>query len=95
MILEIVSPENKLYSGEVTSVTVPGVDGSFQILNHHAPIVSILIKGEIKIASDNFKFTKESEAKFVKENDQKYNLSINSGTLEMNDNKMYGILVYK
>ena len=47
MILEIVSPEAKLYSGQVTSVTVPGVDGEFQILNHHAAIVSILNKGEI------------------------------------------------
>jgi F-type H+-transporting ATPase subunit epsilon len=45
MILEIVSPEAKLFKGEVTSVTVPGVDGSFQILNNHAPIVSILEKG--------------------------------------------------
>ena len=88
MTLEIVSPENKLYSGEVTSVTVPGVDGSFQILNHHAPIVSILTKGEIKIASDNFNFSKNVEEKFVKGNDQKFNLSINSGTLEMKDNKI-------
>ena len=88
MTLEIVSPESKLYSGEVTSVTIPGVDGSFQILNHHAPIVSILTKGEIKIASNNFNFPKEAEAKFVKGNDQKFNLSINSGTLEMKDNKI-------
>jgi F-type H+-transporting ATPase subunit epsilon len=88
MTLEIVSPESKLYSGEVTSVTIPGVDGSFQILNHHAPIVSILTKGEIKIASNNFNFSKEAEAKFVKGNDQKFNLSINSGTLEMKDNKI-------
>lgn len=88
MILEIVSPENKLYSGVVTSVTVPGMDGSFQILNNHAPIVSILTKGEIKIDSDNFTFTKESETKFIKGNDQKFHLSINSGTLEMKDNKI-------
>ncbi|MBC7440002.1 MAG: F0F1 ATP synthase subunit epsilon [Flavobacterium sp.] len=88
MTLEIVSPENKLYSGEVTSVTVPGVDGSFQILNHHAPIVAILTKGEIKIASDNFNFGKDVEEKFVKGNDQKFHLSINSGTLEMKDNKI-------
>jgi F-type H+-transporting ATPase subunit epsilon len=88
MILEIVSPENKLYSGEVTSVTVPGMDGSFQILNNHAPIVSILKKGEIKIASDNFIFSKEAQSKFIKSNDQRFNLSINSGTLEMKNNKI-------
>ena len=41
MYLEIVSPEATLFSGEVTSVAVPGVDGAFQMLNMHAPIVSI------------------------------------------------------
>jgi F0F1-type ATP synthase epsilon subunit len=40
MFLEIVSPEAKLFQGEVTSVSLPGVDGSFQLLNQHAPIVS-------------------------------------------------------
>jgi F-type H+-transporting ATPase subunit epsilon len=41
MILEIVSPEAKLFSGEITSLYLPGVDGDFQILNNHAPIVSL------------------------------------------------------
>ena len=49
MILEIVSPEATLFKGEVTSVTLPGVDGSFQILNNHAPIVSILKQGGVKL----------------------------------------------
>ena len=48
MTLEILTPEKKLYSGEATSVTLPGVDGSFQILNRHAPIISALGKGMIK-----------------------------------------------
>ena len=48
MTLEILTPEKKLYSGEATSVTLPGVDGSFQILNRHAPIISALAKGTIK-----------------------------------------------
>jgi F-type H+-transporting ATPase subunit epsilon len=41
MLLEILSPEASLFKGEITSVSVPGLDGSFQILNH-APIVSLL-----------------------------------------------------
>jgi F-type H+-transporting ATPase subunit epsilon len=41
MLLEIVSPEASLFKGEITSISVPGVDGSFQILNNHAPIVSL------------------------------------------------------
>ena len=88
MILEIVSPEAKLFSGEVTSVTLPGVDGSFQILNHHAPIVSILEKGTIKIVAPSFNFSKEVAGKFTKVNDQTYTLEIESGTIEMKDNKI-------
>ena len=48
MTLEILTPEKKLYSGEASSVTLPGVDGSFQILNRHAPIISALAAGTIK-----------------------------------------------
>ncbi|NMH28226.1 F0F1 ATP synthase subunit epsilon [Flavobacterium silvaticum] len=88
MTLEIVSPEAKLFSGTVTSVTLPGVDGSFQILNHHAPIVSILKEGVIKIVADSFTFAKEVSKKFVKVDDKTQTLAINSGTIEMNDNKI-------
>ena len=51
MLLEIVSPESKLFQGEVTSVFLPGVAGSFQVLNHHAPIVSTLKEGVETAAS--------------------------------------------
>ena len=88
MILEIVSPEAKLFSGEITSVSVPGVDGHFQMLNNHAPIVSILQKGLVKITAPNFTFSKESEGLFTKVNDQNVTLAINSGTIEMKDNKV-------
>ena len=88
MTLEIVSPEAKLFSGEVTSVTVPGVDGEFQMLNHHAAIVSILTKGTIKVAANNFVATKEGASHFTVGPDKKYHLTIQSGTLEMNDNKI-------
>ena len=49
MILEVVSPEATLFSGEVNSVTVPGANGAFQVLDNHAPIVSILNPGTVKI----------------------------------------------
>ena len=88
MTLEIVSPEARLFSGEVTSVTLPGVDGSFQILNHHAAIVSILQEGEVKVVANHFDFTKEAAGKFVKVDNNTYTLAINSGTIEMNDNKV-------
>ena len=88
MTIEIVSPEATLYKGEVTSVTLPGVDGSFQVLNHHAPIVSILKQGAIKIAAPAFTFPKETAARFTKVDAQSYSLPINSGTMEMKDNKI-------
>lgn len=88
MILEIVSPEAKLFSAEVTSVSLPGVNGSFQILNNHAPIVSILGKGLVKIDAPSFNFSKEVASKFSKVNDQTYTLAIESGTIEMKDNKV-------
>jgi F-type H+-transporting ATPase subunit epsilon len=88
MILEIVSPEATLFKGEVTSVSLPGVNGSFQLLNNHAPIVSILKQGTVKMAATSFKFDKEVADKFTKINDQNYSLEINSGTIEMKDNKV-------
>ena len=88
MILEIVSPEASLFSGEITSISVPGVDGDFQMLNNHAPIVSILQKGTIRIVASNFNLSKLAESLFVKVNDQCYSFAINSGTLEMKDNKV-------
>ena len=42
MYLEIISPEAKLFEGEITSIILPGSAGSFQLLNNHAPIVSTL-----------------------------------------------------
>ena len=49
MLLEIISPDHQLYSGEVDLVQVPGSKGSFQILRNHAPIISTLDRGQIKI----------------------------------------------
>jgi len=46
--LKIVSPEKIEYTGEVESVLVPGLQGQFEILNNHAPIISILQKGVVE-----------------------------------------------
>ena len=48
MQLDILTPEKKLYSGEATLVQLPGVDGSFEILNNHAPIISALKEGIVR-----------------------------------------------
>jgi F-type H+-transporting ATPase subunit epsilon len=51
--LEILSPSKEIYKGEVKSVSVPGEKSPFQILYNHAPIISSLVKGKIKIVDAN------------------------------------------
>jgi len=73
MTLEIITPEKKLFSGEVNSVKLPGIDGGFEILNNHASIISTLGKGEIRVVTD-------------KKEEQKFN--VNGGVIEMQNNKI-------
>ena len=86
MYLEIISPEKTLFKGEVDSILFPGTYGDFQVLNNHAPIVSTLTKGKVKIigkisidegVKDNFEYT-----------DRETILDIESGTVEMNNNQV-------
>lgn len=49
MNLEIITPELTLFSGEIQIVRLPGELGSFEILQNHAPLVSILTRGKIKV----------------------------------------------
>jgi F-type H+-transporting ATPase subunit epsilon len=72
MILEILTPEKKLYSGEVYGVQLPGISGLFELLDKHAPMVSALGKGNLKILKDK----KEVES-----------YSIQSGFVEIINNK--------
>ena len=84
MFIEIVSPEKTLYTGDVTSVHLPGSEGSFKILNNHAPIVSTLKNGQIKLKGnfdsklENLNILSGSEA----------SLEIQSGVVEMKKNKL-------
>ena len=73
MLLDILTPENLLFEGEIKSVKLPGTNGEFEILNNHAPIISTLSKGEICVTNTN--------------NDrEKFN--INGGVIEMQNNKI-------
>ena len=65
MHLEIVTPDRKYYEGEVESATFPGSDGSFQVLNNHAPIISSLGKGELSYRDKDSEFTVEVEGGVV------------------------------
>jgi F-type H+-transporting ATPase subunit epsilon len=91
MFLEIVTPEAVLFSSEVDSISVPGVNGGFQMLNNHAPVVSILKDGNVKIHvhSQEHLELDDLSGRLVPhiDDDKVLILAINSGTLEFNDNK--------
>ena len=53
MQLEILTPSKNIFSGEVKLVKVPGSKGSFEILKNHAPIISTLTKGELKVETES------------------------------------------
>ncbi|MCE3280586.1 MAG: synthase subunit epsilon [Bacteroidetes bacterium] len=73
MYLEIITPEKKVFAGDVEAVKLPGADGSFGILNNHAPIIATLKKGTVKI-TDNSKKVESFE--------------INGGVVEVMNNKI-------
>ena len=73
MQLEIITPEHKVFEGQVSSVQLPGVDGKFEILNNHAPIISTLTKGNVRVIDTN----KNTEL-----------FEINGGVIEMQNNKI-------
>jgi len=86
MNLEIVSPEKTLFTGEVDSVSVPGTDGSFQMLNNHAPIISTLKEGKVKIIG-NINIPNNTDI-FTKISDRETHLNIISGVIEMKNNQV-------
>ena len=69
----ILTPQKKVYSGEVKLVKVPGSKGSFEILQNHAPIISVLDKGQLKL------ITKDDETK---------KFLVDGGVVEVVDNKI-------
>jgi F-type H+-transporting ATPase subunit epsilon len=49
MKIEIITPDKKIFEGEINSVRVPGKKGSFQVLKDHAPIISTLENGTVRM----------------------------------------------
>ena len=73
MLLEIITPDKKLFSGEVKSVKLPGSAGSFGVLKNHAPLISSLKKGTVKVTD---------------EQKQNHSFAIKSGVVEVLKNKI-------
>ena len=85
MFIEIVSPEKTIFTGDVSSVYLPGSEGFFQILDNHAPIVSTLKKGTIELSGE---FDTELSQNLSLHGTSKASLDIESGVVEMKNNKL-------
>jgi len=72
MNIEIISPEKLIYAGEAEAVSLPGLLGSFTVLDHHAPIISVLQAGQL----------------VYKVGGGATELAISSGFVEVKDNKV-------
>ena len=73
MNIEIVNPDKTIFSGEADVVQLPGKDGSFEILNNHAPLISVLRKGKVKVVD------RDKKEQFFE---------INGGVIEVLKNKV-------
>lgn len=73
MYLEIVTPNKRIYAGEIKLIKVPGTSGSFEILKNHAPIISTLEPGRLKV---------------IEENSKKRFFDIEGGVVEVSKNKV-------
>jgi F-type H+-transporting ATPase subunit epsilon len=73
MKLEIITPDKKLFEGDIKSATFPGAEGSFGVLNNHAPMIATLKNGNIEL---------------VEESNQKHSFSVNGGVVEILNNKV-------
>ena len=76
MFIEIITPDKKIFEGEVISAIFPGTDGSFQVLNNHASLISTLGKGNV-----NFVKTLSNKA-------EKVELEVDGGVVEILNNKV-------
>jgi F-type H+-transporting ATPase subunit epsilon len=91
MQLEIITPEFKVFSGEVEAVQLPGLDGSFQVLKGHAPIISALQKGSVKIDLLNALDEDLDLHRLIEKdaaNPKTIRVSIKGGVVELQNNKI-------
>jgi F-type H+-transporting ATPase subunit epsilon len=73
MRIEIITPDKKIFEGEIKSVRVPGKKGSFQVLKDHAPIISTLENGSVRM---------------IDQQDNEIIYEINGGVIEVKSNKI-------
>lgn len=91
MQLEIITPEVKVFAGNAEAVQLPGLDGLFQVLNGHAPIISALKEGTVKVdLTSAFEVTEKTSDLIEKDSkDSKIiRIAIKGGVAELMNNKL-------
>ena len=90
MQLEIITPESEGFKGEAEAVQFPGLEGSFQVLKGHAPVISALAEGDVKVnLTAAFEGDSENEAIKVDKGDNKtIRVAIKGGVIEMQNDKI-------
>jgi F-type H+-transporting ATPase subunit epsilon len=86
MKVDILSPEKNIFTGEASAVSLPGVDGVFQVLNNHAPIISSLKKGDVVLSGVSE--TQENNENIEKLPNNQVKITINGGMVELTNNKL-------
>ncbi len=76
MTVEILTPEKKFFSGEAESILMPGADGKFEILKDHAPLISSLKEGEIRIRQNGKDTSVKIKSGFVEVLNNKINVMV-------------------
>lgn len=74
MFLSIITPETVIFDGTATKVELPGTQGRFTVLDHHAPIISSLEKGMVRYVVEGQEFTHDIESGFVEVSDNHVNV---------------------
>jgi F-type H+-transporting ATPase subunit epsilon len=91
MILEVITPDQILFKGNVTHVVLPGLDGSFGVLSNHAPMISALVEGEMKvdqIVEENKGEDYSGKYNEENKNDDSFTFTIKGGVMEVKDDKI-------
>ena len=92
MKISVLTPDRTIFSGNVSKVGLPGTDGSFQLLDNHAPLVSSLTAGRVTLltAAGEYSYYDEDKSGMIKENtaNRALTFSIDRGFVEVLNNEV-------
>ncbi|MBC6994579.1 F0F1 ATP synthase subunit epsilon [Neolewinella lacunae] len=93
MQISVLTPDRTIFTGTITKVSLPGVEGSFQLLDNHAPLVSALSAGKVTLqtaATGTFRFYDEEQEAMAESSDanRKMTFTIDRGFVEVLNNEV-------